>query len=115
MRKKELIKYLEAGAYIRISKEIYAKTIVALSEILPSKDIPRGGNRKLIELSDKAEKRLCIDYPDLEHFQNVFYGSIQVPIRSDDDRTVMLVMRNILSQMLRVIEVNLKVSEEEAE
>lgn len=83
--------YMEAGAYARLLTDIGTKAAVAMSKVLPAKDVHR-----LVSLLNKidgfkcsADDQLFMDFPRIGNEGiDVFYGALGFEPRNEPDREV---------------------------
>lgn len=71
--------YVEAGAYARLLSDIGAKAAVAMSKVLPAKDVDRLVIllNRIDEIKCKADDQLFRDFPQIGHEgTDVFYGTL---------------------------------------
>ncbi len=61
--------YVEAGAYARLLSDIGAKAAVAMSKVLPAKDVDRLVIllNRIDEIKCKADDQLFRDFPQIGH------------------------------------------------
>ena len=83
--------YVEAGAYARLLSDIGAKAAVAMSKVLPAKDVDRLVIllNRIDEIKCKADDQLFRDFPQIGHEgTDVFYGTLSQAPENELDRTV---------------------------
>jgi len=71
--------YVEAGAYARLLSDIGAKAAVAMSKVLPAKDVDRLVIllNRIDDIKCKADDQLFRDFPQIGHEgTDVFYGTL---------------------------------------
>ena len=83
--------YVEAGAYARLLSDIGTKAAVAMSKVLPAKEIDKFVKllSRIDEIKCKADSQLFSDFPQVgNEGADVFYGTLRDEPRNELDAEV---------------------------
>lgn len=99
-------KFILAGAYARLCKDVLAKFYSYSGRVLPKNMVAplRSAMNKIQTVTSNAEDRMYLIFPELnDEGKNVFYGAVGINRMSDIDRNVRKEMRRILEEYLSLI------------
>ena len=87
-KRNKLIEYKEAGAWMRLCKDVISKTELACCMVLNRKDtaLIEKAAEKIASACSRAEDNMFSDYPDLTTGSaDIFYGTLEARPRTDID------------------------------
>ena len=98
---KPLEDYKEAGAWIRLCKDVLDQTQKAASKVLDGRDVALISkmHERIMLLSSRAEDKMLHDHPHFnEGATDVFFGNMQDSPRTDTDKEqIEHAQRNIIN------------------
>ena len=105
LRRKErtLDAYMKAGAAMRLYRTLGTRLILDISKILsaPDRDMLLRLMLKIDRICSRAEDNMFYDHPRLpDSYMDVFYGSTDVEPRSDVDKKIIEMAREITGTLV---------------
>jgi len=96
--------YLVAGAWMRLLKHVYGRTLVELDKVFPAEkeSVLFNIDRKIGKISSDVENHMFEDYPKLSNdYLSVFYGDVHVNRRDNDvDKKIHIIIEELLRDII---------------